>query len=60
MCERLGGSAPREVYMRADAGDAFVRNVEATRAAQLSQSELTAYAHKPEDPRTWGPDDALF
>ena len=27
---------------------------------QLSKSELAAYAKRPEEPRTWTPDDALF
>jgi chemotaxis receptor (MCP) glutamine deamidase CheD len=60
VCERLGGNVPREVYLRTDTGEAFVRKVEARRAAQLSKTELAAYAHKPEEPNTWSPDDALF
>jgi chemotaxis protein methyltransferase CheR len=60
VCERLGGSAPREVYLRTDTGDAFVRAVEPGRVEQLSKSELAAYTRKPEEPRTFNPDDALF
>jgi len=60
VCERLGGSAPREVYLRADTGDAFVRAVEPSRIAQLSKRELAAYAREPQAAKAWSPDDALF
>ncbi|MET0389279.1 MAG: CheR family methyltransferase [Polyangiales bacterium] len=60
VCERLGGERPREVYLRTDTGEAFVRNVEPNRAAQLQNSELLAYARKPEEQSAFKPEEVLF
>ena len=58
--ERLGGEQPREVYLRTDTGEAFVRRVAPSRLLPLSQHELLAYAQRTEASPPFDPEDALF
>jgi len=62
VCERLGGVAPREVYLRTDTGEAFVRNVKAQNAVQLQRTEIEAYVRPAAPAKTeeFNPDEALF
>ena len=59
--ERLGGNSPREVYLRTDTGEAFVRQVAPASLAQLEQREASAYQKPIEEvEKPFNPDDALF
>lgn len=60
VCERLGGDTPREVYLRTDTGEAYVRIVETNRVGALQRSEQAAYAHAPSESPVFDPDQALF
>jgi chemotaxis receptor (MCP) glutamine deamidase CheD len=60
IAERLGGEEPREVVLRTDTGEAFVRRVKAQKAVQLQKTELAAYSQPVKQPDTFNPDDALF
>jgi len=58
--ERLGGDKPREVYLRTDTGEAFVRCVAKSVLLPLSQRELLAYTKPADEPTPFDPADALF
>ena len=60
--ERLGGTEAREVYMRTDNGEAFVRRIAKPQAEELERKELAAWRRlsMPPPPAPFNPDDALF
>lgn len=61
--ERLGGSAPREVLLRTDNGDCYVRNISNDQAALMERQEVAAYEAGTAEsivPVAFNPDDALF
>jgi chemotaxis protein methyltransferase CheR len=62
LIERLGGHEAREVYMRTDNGEAFVRRIAKRQAEQLERSELDAWRRlsMPPPAAPFNPDDALF